>query len=131
MRWVAVLIHPPSFPVMMLGQVIASVGSPLTLNIMTKVCSPRLISHFCYRNKRHTLHSACTCAHSYDSFDSLQQSGFLRIDELLQACLSVRYPFTFMRCDILFHSLSPYSVKLWWHDCNVSYASSCNGERQN
>ncbi|CDH52251.1 hypothetical protein RO3G_13522 [Lichtheimia corymbifera JMRC:FSU:9682] len=35
-RWVAVLIHPPSFPVMMLGQVIASVGSPLTLNIMTK-----------------------------------------------------------------------------------------------
>ncbi|KAI8146481.1 major facilitator superfamily domain-containing protein [Fennellomyces sp. T-0311] len=35
-RLIAVLIHPPSFPVMMVGQVVASVGSPLTLNIMTK-----------------------------------------------------------------------------------------------
>ncbi|KAG2221072.1 hypothetical protein INT45_009730 [Circinella minor] len=35
-RLVAVLIHPPSFPVMMIGQVIASIGNPLTLNIMTK-----------------------------------------------------------------------------------------------
>ncbi|KAI7854900.1 major facilitator superfamily domain-containing protein [Circinella umbellata] len=35
-RFVAVLIHPPSFPVMMIGQVIASIGNPLTLNIMTK-----------------------------------------------------------------------------------------------
>ena len=36
-RLVAVLINPPSFPVMMIGQVIASIGNPLTLNIMTKV----------------------------------------------------------------------------------------------
>ncbi|KAI9261396.1 major facilitator superfamily domain-containing protein [Phascolomyces articulosus] len=35
-RLVAVLIHPPSFPVMMIGQVVASIGNPLTLNIMTK-----------------------------------------------------------------------------------------------
>lgn len=36
-RWVAVKINPPSYAVMMIGQVIASIGSPLTLNIMTKV----------------------------------------------------------------------------------------------
>ncbi|KAI9321387.1 major facilitator superfamily domain-containing protein [Dichotomocladium elegans] len=35
-RWFAVLIHPPSFPIVMLGQIISSIGNPLTLNIMTK-----------------------------------------------------------------------------------------------
>lgn len=51
---------------MMLGQVIASVGSPLTLNIMTKVrMPPRLISHTwdVTETKHNTLHSACLYVH--------------------------------------------------------------------
>ncbi|KAF1806907.1 major facilitator superfamily domain-containing protein [Mucor lusitanicus] len=34
-RWVAVRINPPSFPILMLGQTIASLSSPISLNIMT------------------------------------------------------------------------------------------------
>ncbi|KAG1374553.1 hypothetical protein G6F61_009228 [Rhizopus arrhizus] len=34
-RWIAVKITPPSFGVMMLGQTIASISAPLSLNIMT------------------------------------------------------------------------------------------------
>lgn len=36
-RWIAVKITPPSFGVMMLGQTIASISAPLSLNIMTVV----------------------------------------------------------------------------------------------
>ncbi|KAI8051365.1 major facilitator superfamily domain-containing protein [Gilbertella persicaria] len=34
-RWIAVKINPPSFPVLMIGQTIASLSSPISLNIMT------------------------------------------------------------------------------------------------
>jgi MFS family permease len=34
-RWVAVRINPPSFPVLMLGQTLASFSSPVNLNLMT------------------------------------------------------------------------------------------------
>ncbi|KAI7876656.1 major facilitator superfamily domain-containing protein [Mucor mucedo] len=34
-RWVAVKISPPSFPILMIGQTIASFSSPISLNIMT------------------------------------------------------------------------------------------------
>ncbi|GAN06656.1 cell surface receptor major facilitator superfamily transporter transporter [Mucor ambiguus] len=34
-RWIAVKINPPSFPILMLGQTIASLSSPISLNIMT------------------------------------------------------------------------------------------------
>ncbi|ORX62118.1 MFS general substrate transporter [Hesseltinella vesiculosa] len=36
-RWVAVKIQPHSFALLMVGQVIAGISSPITLNIMTKV----------------------------------------------------------------------------------------------
>ncbi|KAI8640411.1 major facilitator superfamily domain-containing protein [Parasitella parasitica] len=34
-RWVAVKINPPSFPLLMVGQTVASLSSPISLNIMT------------------------------------------------------------------------------------------------
>ncbi|ORE18807.1 MFS general substrate transporter [Rhizopus microsporus] len=34
-RWIAVKINPPSFAIMMLGQTIASISAPMSLNIMT------------------------------------------------------------------------------------------------
>ncbi|CEP14743.1 hypothetical protein [Parasitella parasitica] len=34
-RWVAVKINPPSFPILMVGQTVASLSSPISLNIMT------------------------------------------------------------------------------------------------
>ncbi|GAA5805451.1 major facilitator superfamily domain-containing protein [Helicostylum pulchrum] len=34
-RWVAVKINPPSFPILMVGQIVSSFSSPLSLNITT------------------------------------------------------------------------------------------------
>ncbi|KAI8881479.1 hypothetical protein K501DRAFT_274637 [Backusella circina FSU 941] len=36
-RWIAVKINPPSFPIMMIGQTIAAISSPISLNVMTAV----------------------------------------------------------------------------------------------
>lgn len=36
-RWVAVLINPPSFAITMIGQIVAAASAPLALNIMSMV----------------------------------------------------------------------------------------------
>ncbi|CAO3699828.1 unnamed protein product [Rhizopus stolonifer] len=48
-RWIAVKIKPPSFGVMMLGQAIASISVPISLNIMTSdldILKPYLASNY-------------------------------------------------------------------------------------
>lgn len=72
-RWVAVRINPPSFPVLMLGQTLASFSSPVNLNLMTLVSKRKALNmHFAYKH-----------------FISSLLYGSQKIDEQQLACLLV------------------------------------------